>query len=377
MTTAQSAAQVEKGRSAGTGERGIPRVASRCLFTAAPGSFRLHRPGDGVTGTVEVELAARPVDPDGGLKNFMAGQQKQREVTGRVITRGPGPFVTWCLVQFVSGGHLVAHSRRHRKGLRPHRVRTEAMGSKLLALEARAFGHLWGLRRLGWWVAVLFIVGSACFTVGAFAAAFPTIAPGPLAEGQFLGQLFAVGAVFFTGAAWLQWLEALNGDVLDALTSGPRRGWRWVGWLPRNLGYLASSVQLVGTLLFNVSTLAATRPELSARQESLWIWAPNMAGCVCFLVASYAAYAEISHGPVSFAPRSLSWWIVMINIAGSVAFQISGFTSYVGASSSLLFWSNVFTMTGGACFLVGAYLLIPELFDEVEEGASGRELPTG
>jgi len=47
----------------------------------------------------------------------------------------------------------------------------------------------------------------------------------------------------------------------------------------------------------------------------------------------------------------------------------------VGASFSLLFWSNVFTMTGGACFLVGAYLLIPELFDEVEGAPEGGALP--
>ncbi len=305
----------------------------------------------------------------------MAGQNRPDEAATRVITRGPGPFVTWCLVRLANGQHLVAHSRRHRKGLRPHRITAEGMADRLLSLEVRAFTHLWGLRRLGWWVAALFIVGSTCFTVGAFAAAFPGFAPGPLAEGDFLGRLFATGAVFFTGAAWLQWLEVLNGDIEEALASGPRPGWRWFGFRPRNLGYLASSVQLAGTLLFNVSTLAATRPELSARQESLWIWAPNMAGCVCFLVASYAAYAEVSHGPASFAPRSLSWWIVMINIAGSVAFQVSGFTSYVGASSSLLFWSNVFTMIGGGCFLAGAYLLIPELFDEVESEAPERGVP--
>lgn len=296
----------------------------------------------------------------------MAGQNEQGQSWVRVLKRGPGPFVTWCQVQLRSGEHLVAHSRRHRKGLRPHRVQAGGMASELLALEARAFRHLWGLSRLGWWVAVLFIVGSACFTVGAFAAAFPGAAPGPLTEDVFLGRLFAVGAVFFTGAAWLQWLEVLNGDVQEALTPGPQRGWRWFGWRPRNLGYLASTVQLLGTLLFNVSTLAATRPELSATQESLWIWAPNMAGCVCFLVASYAAFAEVSHGPLSFSPHSLSWWIASINIAGSVAFQVSGLTAYVGASPGVLFWSNVFTMIGGGCFLFGAYLLIPELFDELE-----------
>ena len=100
-----------------------------------------------------------------------------------------------------------------------------------------------------------------------------------------------------------------------------------------------------------------------------------MAGCVCFLVASYLAYAEVSHSPVSFAPHSLSWWIAVINLAGSVAFQVSGLTSYVGASAGALFWSNLFTMVGGACFLGGAYLLIPELFDETPADARRPSAP--
>ena len=294
----------------------------------------------------------------------MARHQPHPGASSSVIEHGPGPFVTWCLVRLRAGQHLVAHSRRHRKGLRPHPVAAAEHGGRLLGVDPRAFRHRWAPGRRRWWVAAAFLCGSSCFTVGAFAASFPAAVGGALLDGTFLGWLFAVGAVFFTGAAWLQWLEALNGDVREALRAEARRRWRWWGWRPRNLGFLASGIQLLGTLLFNVSTLAATRPELSSAQESLWIWAPNMAGCVCFLVASYLAYAEVSHGPGSFAPHSLSWWIAVINLVGSVAFQVSGCTSYVGAPPGVLFWSNVLTMAGGACFLVGAYLLIPELFDE-------------
>jgi hypothetical protein len=49
-----------------------------------------------------------------------------------------------------------------------------------------------------------------------------------------------------------------------------------------------------------------------------------------------------------------------------VAFQISAIDSFVRpgpASPEMLFWSTLFTAVGALCFFVGAYLLIPELFD--------------
>jgi hypothetical protein len=145
-------------------------------------------------------------------------------------------------------------------------------------------------------------------------------------------------------------------------------------------------VQLVGTVFFNFNTADAMIPGLSWREEDLFIWTPNMLGSACFLVASYLvasylvasylvasylvasylAYADVSHGAASLAPRSISWWIAIINLAGSVAFQISAVDSVVGpaaASPAMLFWSTLLTAVGAVCFLVGAYLLIPELFD--------------
>lgn len=125
-----------------------------------------------------------------------------------------------------------------------------------------------GARLPGWWVAAAFLCGSSCFTVVAFAATFPGAVGGALLDGTLLGWRLAVGAVFFTGAASLQWLEALNGDVQEALRAEARRRGRWAGWRPRNLGDLASSVQLVGTLLLNVRTPAATRPGPRRRRRA-------------------------------------------------------------------------------------------------------------
>lgn len=200
--------------------------------------------------------------------------------------------------------------------------------------------------------------------LGGLAATWPDLAPAPLRNPVTLGSVFFIGSVFFTSAAWLQWLEALNRDVVTAMGS-PVRHWRWFGWCPRNLGYLACSVQLVGTLLFNFNTADALIPGLSWQEENHVIWVPDMLGSICFLVASYLAYAEISHGACSFSPRSVSWWIAIVNLAGSVAFQLSALTSRAGPSPhpDEMFWSSLLTAIGALGFLIGSYLLVPELFD--------------
>jgi hypothetical protein len=237
--------------------------------------------------------------------------------------------------------------------------------------HADAFRHLWAPRRLAWWVAVLFAIGSALFALGGVGATWPQSVPAWLRNGSVLSWIFVVGAIFFTSAAWLQWLEALNGDVADALRDGARRRWRWLGWRPRNLGYLASAVQLVGTVMFNFNTVDAMLTGLSWEEEDLLVWTPNMLGCVCFLVASYLAYAEVSQGAVSFATRSVSWWVTVANLLGSVAFQLSALYSFAGPEpAGAVFWAGFYTAAGGVCFLVGSYLMIPELFDEEEESSA-------
>ncbi|NLP83025.1 hypothetical protein HF576_04135 [Microbacterium sp. CFH 90308] len=55
-------------------------------------------------------------------------------------------------------------------------------------------------------------------------------------------------------------------------------------------------MQLAGTALFNVSTFAATRESLALDQEKHLIWAPDLWGSVCFLVASALACKSVHLG---------------------------------------------------------------------------------
>lgn len=285
--------------------------------------------------------------------------------------RGPGPFITLQVQRLPNGRHLVAHSRRYRKGLPPHTVTDLAGVRRLPSVRGEAFLHVWAPRRLAWWVALLFVVGSAFFAIGGVGATWPRALPTPLADVSVVNRIFVVGAIFFTGAAWLQWLEALNADVAEALRNDTSHRWRWLGWRPRNLGYLASTAQLAGTVLFNVDTLDATLTGLSWREEDLLVWTPDMLGCACFLTASCLAFAEVSQGLPSFAPRSASWWIAVLNLLGSLAFQVSALYAFVGPAGveeGAAFRSGGYTVLGALCFLAGSYLMMPELFDEQQAG---------
>ncbi|HBG93880.1 MAG TPA: hypothetical protein DDY14_00840, partial [Chromatiaceae bacterium] len=175
------------------------------------------------------------------------------------------------------------------------------------------------------------------------------------------------GSFFFTAAAGLQLLEAINGDVADLgrIMAGQRPAWRWFAWKPRNAGYLASLIQFIGTLLFNVNTGDALLTGLDWVEKDILIWAPNMAGSLCFLAASYLALIEISHGWWSFEPRQISWWVVMVNLAGSVAFQISALYGFF-PRLPVVSWAwdaNLWTLIGALCFFIASYLMLPELFD--------------
>ena len=285
----------------------------------------------------------------------------------RWSSHGIGRLVTRRVAAFAEGRQLLATSRRHRKGLAPEVVE-DAQLSAAHRTRRRAWLRWWAPARISWWIAVLFIVGSGLFTLGGFAVTWTDLAPAPLRETGTVNVVFFVGSVFFTSAAALQMLEAINGDV-NEIERCPR-SWRWFGWRPKNAGYLASLIQLVGTILFNFNTADALIQGLGRVEEEVLVWTPDVLGCGCFLVASYLAFLEATHGSWKLEPRSATWWIVSINLVGSVAFGVSAATGYPGSDSDAprFFVANLGTFLGAVCFLAASYLLLPEMFDGEERG---------
>ena len=185
--------------------------------------------------------------------------------------------------------------------------------------ERRALaGPAWRTRAR--WIAVLFMVGSACFALGAVPGYVSLVGLG--AD----GVTFFVGSIFFTSAAALQYLEAVN----TAPGMAPERtGTRFVSWEPRRIDWLATSIQLVGTVFFNISTFRAMIDGFDAGPDDLLSWRPDALGSVCFLVASWLAFAEAGHRWISWRPHDLGWVIAALNLAGSVFFGLSAIGAYV------------------------------------------------
>lgn len=277
-----------------------------------------------------------------------------------------GIFTTRVVQRLADGQQLVFHSRRHRKALPPIQVGSDGIEIRA-ALVSNPWLQLWAPHHLAWWIALSFIIGSACFGLGSFVSNWPHYSPAWSGNSAIINTVFFVGSLFFTTAAWLQLLEAINGDVADIGTSAGthHQSWRWFAWKPHNAGYSASLVQFVGTLLFNFNTADAMLSGLTLVEEELLIWTPDVIGSICFLVASYLALIEVSHRFWSFQPRQLDWWIVIINLLGSVAFMLAAVFSFFLPASGNAEWlwgANFFTLLGAVCFFVASYLLIPELF---------------
>ena len=198
------------------------------------------------------------------------------------------------------------------------------------------------------------MVGSACFALGAVPGYVSLVGLG--AD----GVTFFVGSIFFTSAAALQYLEAVN----TAPGMAPERtGTRYVSWEPRRIDWLATSIQLVGTVFFNISTFRAMIDGFDAGPDDLLSWRPDALGSVCFLVASWLAFAEAGHRWISWRPHDLGWVIAALNLAGSIFFGLSAIGAYVLPSTGELLdasLANSGTFLGAICFLVGAALLIPE-----------------
>jgi hypothetical protein len=217
----------------------------------------------------------------------------------------------------------------------------------------------WESERISQWMCVLFMIGSFAFAAGAllcFDLSLPVIVP---------SVIFFVGSLFFTSAAYLQFLEATNVPDTSAISAraGETNQARYFAWEPDRIDWWSTITQLVGTLYFNFSTFNAMRMNLSLTKIDRLVWSADFLGSVLFLVSSWLAYGEVASALSSPKLKSLTWWVVLSNLLGSVAFGVSAITSFVLPSVGTMINANVtnlFTALGGVCFFVGALLQLLE-----------------
>jgi hypothetical protein len=174
--------------------------------------------------------------------------------------------------------------------------------------------------------AASFALGGSLFALGAFLA-------GTGAALLAVNLTYLVGGFFFSLGGWLSIL------VVQA----------------RSLGWWSAVVLFVGTLLFAMSLVAAFASGFTPRQSNTWIWFPDMAGCVCFLVAGHLAMLDVGHGRVRILPGVPNWWIAAVNQLGSFLFILAGVAAFIRPATSeplnvaMVNWG---TFAGAVCFAV-------------------------
>jgi hypothetical protein len=234
------------------------------------------------------------------------------------------------------------------------------VGSPNGALEPMLIGNR-GLRRIAAvpqpsfrataWMGWLFVIGSACFAFGVVFSLNTSWSP------VVGAATFFVGSIFFTSASSIQmrlaWRSGPEGATASAVAALLSRAPSWT----------SSWIQWIGTIFFNVTTLAAL-VEVSGTSavSNQVIWRPDAIGSILFLVSSaIALMPDVRRHRHGYA-RNRSWTISALNMLGSIFFGISAVGAYVVPDTDELLnaqWSNGGTFLGALCFLVGAWLVIP------------------
>ena len=208
------------------------------------------------------------------------------------------------------------------------------------------------LVRLNLVAAVAFTIGGSLFALGAF---FAQNGVGSLTT---VNITYLVGGFFFSLGGYASVVLAANGttDPAEGARSAPMRWW---GYQPRQRGWLSAAVLFVGTLLFAVSLVAAFAENLTPRQSNGWIWFPDIAGCVCFLVSGHLALLDVGDGHIGVHIGDVDWWVVAVNQFGSILFFLAGLAAFTRPATStevdvaLVNWG---TFTGAVCFAIGGVI---------------------
>lgn len=278
-------------------------------------------------------------------------------------TERAGGFITRVTYRKPDGSEHVWTSRRHRKG----------RGARSGSGEAESYRDspwlgVWAPGSVSWWVAVGFIVGSALFALGAISSLwFQSFLGGELAS-RIADWSYFIGTTVFTGAMYLQILEAINADPHPSRARHRSdEKFRWFAWQPERLSYMEAFILFVGSVLYNVET-GLVIIGVSGGQGINWLLsAPSLLGALLFVVGGYMQVVEACHRYLCLRLRSVSSWSATLNFLGCVGFLV-GATAGLGvpglSTPSDPTIVKAAYLQGSVFFLVGSYLMLPEMFSE-------------
>ncbi|MER5473265.1 hypothetical protein [Streptomyces sp. NPDC002685] len=265
-------------------------------------------------------------------------------------SEGAGPFTTRLTWRLMDGRTAVWESRLARKrGL----LTVRAPGGTEVRSRRADTVSIGRLRRLNAIAAAAFTVGGFLFALGAGVAQFGS-------GGATGAWIYFAGGLFFNTGGYASLLQAVNAPRRDS-ESGSLAGrrWRWWSYEPGRIDWLSTFLLFVGTLVFGVNLLDSLLQGLSAQQVDRLIWAPDMVGCVLFLVSGHLAVVEVCHGRPRVLARDLGWWIVAINQLGSLLFLVSALAAFTRPETGSLVnvdIANWGTLVGALCFSAGGVI---------------------
>lgn len=189
-----------------------------------------------------------------------------------------------------------------------------------------------------------FMIGSSLFAIGS-APGF-----GDWAGATVANLFYFVGAIFFTAAGLIQLF--LSGAVSVHVDYAPGRMMR--------AEWLTASTQSFGTVMFNVSTTAALYAKSTGAQEE-YVWNPDAAGSVAFLVSGAFAFVAYSRKAPLWDPSKIGWWSTLINFVGCVAFGLSAIGAFILPTGESLndAVANWGTFIGALCFFFASLIVLP------------------
>jgi hypothetical protein len=289
----------------------------------------------------------------------------------RQRAEGAGPFTSRLTWRLPHGGEATWESRLARKR-GEITVRAEPDGAtKRLRAPAPIARRL---RRVNWVAAGAFTVGGSLFAVGAVVAQLGS------GDAFTAALIYLLGGLFFSTGAYASLLGAINAPRgIDDTGALATERWRWWSYEPNRIDWLSTFVLFAGTLAFAASLVHSFLQGLTTEQVNRMIWAPEVVGCVLFLVSGHLAMVETcDRARPCLRRRDLGWSIVAINQVGSIVFMISAlaaFTRPATSSAVNVDVANWATLIGAICFAIGGVMQAfdrPAATTEVASASAGR-----
>lgn len=179
----------------------------------------------------------------------------------------------------------------------------------------------------------LFAIGSSLFAI----ATIPGLSA--VAGAGIANLLCFIGSWFFTTAGWMQLVLAPPAQ---------------------RIGWLSAAAQLVGTILFNISTGSALWAH-AVKPERRLVWVPDALGSLAFLISGFLGVIAVTAVVGVIELKSRDWQGEWINMIGCVAFAVSALGAFVSESgvTADAWMANLGTFIGALCFLVAALVMLP------------------